>query len=257
MRVLIATDGLGGHSSEEAGAAFARAWAGLGAEVAVVPMASGGPGLPAALASLGCREPVLDLTVGVPDSVPPGAIGVVSADQLELPLTGLRGLAATQGRLSGSPLEEVLAGEARWEAWARQAWPGRDAPDKVPGSGAHQGAGLRVLAAGGRLTTGEALCAELAGLDRSAELADLVVTGCEVLDFGSFGGPVVAEVLRRAQGACRPLIVLAGRSYISARELRSAGIEACYALDGEDASGTVKLNQLSQLAARVARSWAW
>lgn len=257
MRVLVAADGIGGHTSEEVGIAFARAWAAVGAEVAVVPMAPGGPGLAAALASLGCREPVVDLTLGDPESVPRGAVGVVASDQVGLPLTGLRGVAASAGRLSGAPLEEVLAQDARWAAWARQVWPGHDRAGEVPGSGAHKGQGLRILAAGGRLITGEALCAELAGFARSARRADLVVTGCGVLDFGSFGGPVVAEVLRLAREACCPAIVLAGRNYVSARELRNAGIEACYAAGNGDTHTAVTLPGLSALAARVATSWAW
>ncbi|MDO4783695.1 MAG: glycerate kinase [Propionibacteriaceae bacterium] len=256
MRVLIATDGVGDHTSEEVGVAFARAWAAAGAEVAVVPMAPGGPGLAAALAGLGCCEPVVDLTAGVPESVPAGAIGVVASDQADLPLTGLRGLAASEGRLSGAPLEEVLAEDARWTEWARQVWPGNDAAAEVPGGGAHRGQGLRILAAGGRLVTGEALCAELAGFARSARQADLVVTGCGVLDFGSFGGPVVAEVVRLARQACCPVIVLAGRNHVSARELRNAGIEACYAA-GEGPDAEVGLPELSRLATRVAASWTW
>lgn len=72
MRVLICSDAVGALSSWDAGAALGRAWAQVSAstQVAVVPLASGGPALVRALADLGD-----DATV-VSTPVPGEAVGV-------------------------------------------------------------------------------------------------------------------------------------------------------------------------------------
>ena len=52
MRVLVATDGIGGLDSLAAGQALAAGWAEAGHQVAVVPLATGGPALERAVAAL-------------------------------------------------------------------------------------------------------------------------------------------------------------------------------------------------------------
>lgn len=257
MRVLVAPDAIGGHPARTVGFALARAWAKRGAEVAVVPMASDGSSLADVLAYLEYRGPVLDLSAELPDEIPAGVIGVVAEDQLNLPLTGLHGLAAATGRQDGTPLEEVLAQDAEWARWALTIWPEEADAALRPGGGAHGGAGLRILAAGGRLLTGPALCAEIAGLARTVALADLIVTGCSALDFGSFGGPVVTEMIRQTRQVARPLIVVTGQNSISVRELRQAGVEAAYEIRHEEDDDKVSVDEIATTADRVAASWSW
>lgn len=257
MRVVIATDAIGALSSIEAGELLGSAWAARGAEVAVVPMAAGGAALTEALDALAPSLAFVDLTSGDADDIAPGIIGVVEEDQLQLPLTGLHGLAAVRGRATGQPLADVLAEDARLAAWAGQIWPDNPDAATVAGGGAHGGMGLRVLAAGGSLTTGAALCAASARLAETAKQADVVVSGCDTLDFGSFGGPVVAELIGVATAALRPLVVVAGRNHVSSRELRSAGIEAAYAARRGDDASPVTADELAALGDRVAASWSW
>lgn len=57
MRVLVATDGIGGLDSLAAGQALAAGWAEAGHQVAVVPLAAGGPSLERAVAALAGGRP--------------------------------------------------------------------------------------------------------------------------------------------------------------------------------------------------------
>lgn len=248
MRVLVACAAMGAMSSQAAGTLIGRAWAARGAEVAVVPMQ---------VAEAGLGAPVVDLRRPLPPELTPGVVGLVDADQLARPLTGLQGVAAERGRHEGWNLADVLAEDARLVAWAHEIWPACPDAPSIPGGGAHGGAGLRVLAAGGRLTTEAALCAEAAGLVATARQADIVVSGCDVFEFGTFGGEVVAEVLRVATEVARPLVVLSAANYVSARELRAAGIEAVHAARSGASSAPITVGELEQLADRVAASWTW
>ena len=61
MRVVVCTDRIGALASADAGAALGRAFVAArpGTQVAVVPIASGGPDLALALAALGDASPVV------------------------------------------------------------------------------------------------------------------------------------------------------------------------------------------------------
>lgn len=254
MRVLVAVGSIGGLGCLTAGSAIAQAWAELGDEVAVVPMASAGTELAAAVAALSPGLEYEDLTMG--GEVGAAPLGIVEEAELARPLLGLYGCNATRGREEGWPLEDVLAADAEAQAWLSANWPAQPELGREPGSGAHGGLGARVLGSGGRLLTGPQLCAELSGLAGSIAAADLVVTGCESLDFGTFGGPVVAELTRLCDQATAPLVVLCGANFISSRELRSAGIEAAHVVVDPE-SGDCARDQLSRAAKRLARSWHW
>ena len=118
----------------------------------------------------------------------------------------------------------MLAIDAALERFAKLADP---ASANAPGSGACGGLGFAVLALGGRLTTGPRLALESASPGRRL---DLVVTGCEVFDFASRGGGVLAESARVAEEALCPCVALAGEVMIGSREMRTMGMESAYAV---------------------------
>ncbi|WP_040161820.1 glycerate kinase [Nigerium massiliense] len=324
MRVLVCTDAVGGLSSAEAGTALGRAFRRAGAAgVAVVPAASGGQALAAALAALGRPLPVLDgggpqasafvptassgLDAGVlrealemrpdalvldltrtdaPDggagllaalgasgaSLTGGALGLQGLDALDLgparallgttrligvipdaqrddQLLGLRGLASRRGRETGADPADMLAVDTALSGLAARL----GVTDR-PGLGAAGGAGLAVLGLGGELTTGVDLCLDVAGASRSAAQADLVVTGADTIGFVDRGGPVVAELSGLAERALRPCIAVARRVDVSARELRTFGLEAAHAVGGAEAMAS---DELTERTVGVARTWTW
>ncbi len=180
-------------------------------------------------------------------------VGVVPAAERERPLLGLRGITSVRGRAAGEDAAPMLAADAALTRLADLAAPRAAA---TPGAGACGGVGLAVLALGGTLSTGPAVT--LAGVDGPV---DLVVTGCQVFDFATRGGGVVAAAAELAARLLCPCIVLAGEVLVGGREMRTMGIEAAYAVaeSSHDAptGGDVGAEQLRLLAERVARSWQW
>jgi glycerate 2-kinase len=71
---------------------------------------------------------------------------------------------------------------------------------QIPGSGAAGGLGGGLAALGARLRSGFELVADLLGLDRAIEGADLVITGEGRLDVTSFTGKVVGSLRDRVAG---------------------------------------------------------
>lgn len=184
-------------------------------------------------------------------------IGVVSAEQSDWPLLGLRGITSRLGRETGMDPETMLRTDAALERFADLVDP---ESARRPGAGAGGGLGFAVLALGGQLVTGPSFCARLGGLDQHLSGADLAITGCTVYDFARRGGGVLAEVAARAGAALVPCVVLAGEVLVGAREMRTMGVEAAYA--ARESSLTTPVSELGAeelltLAVRVARSWSW
>ena len=178
-------------------------------------------------------------------------VGVVPGTQTATPLLGLRGITSVRGRAAGDDAEPLLAADAALERLANLVGPGLGA---TPGAGACGGTGLAVLALGGRLTTGPDIA-----LGGFAGPVDLVVTGCSVFDFAHRGGGVVAAAAKLAARFLAPCVVVAGEVLIGAREMRTMGIEAAYAVreTPTSAADLVTADELSATAGRVARSWRW
>lgn len=177
-------------------------------------------------------------------------VGVVPGDQLGDLLLGLRGVTARRAHLAGvADPATMLATDA---ALGRLA--GLLGVPDAPGVGAVGGAALAVVALGGWLTAGPALVSQAAGLERTASLADVVVTGCDILDAVTRGGPVVGEVAAVAERSQRPCVVIAREAAVSRRELRSFGIESSHATGGGAGLGA---SDLTRAAAGIAASWTW
>lgn len=293
MRVLVAADAMVGLGPRDASEVIARAFAEAGAQVAVVPLADGGPWfepavaafdpsaavaspstLEEALAALQGVTPTLyvDLTgigrhsweelvsvgVGELDALRRAVAGrdivaVVRSGQQSATLTGLTGVVAERGRLDGADLADTLAADTKVSRWCESL--GVDGT--TAGTGAADGAGALFLAAGGRIVSGLDACLAVFDVESTAAKADLLVTGSAVLDFHAVGGDIVKQVARVAGEALRPVVAIVGRNFVSSRELRLAGIESAHPIldgpDGEEASPA----QLAEISARVARSWSW
>ncbi|PID98060.1 MAG: hypothetical protein CSA83_01885, partial [Actinomycetales bacterium] len=93
MRVLVAPAAVGNFSATQVAEVLGNCWSDQGAQVAVVPMAEGGAELKKVLAQLGFSNQVVDLRQQ-PADIPKEAIGIVSQEELEIPLVGLYGVAA-------------------------------------------------------------------------------------------------------------------------------------------------------------------
>ncbi|MHA6525535.1 glycerate kinase [Tessaracoccus sp. G1721] len=295
MRVVVASDALAGLSAAEASETIARAFAERGAEVVVVPLGVTGAALSGAVgvaagASLAAPSDaaelgpvlaeaggdlVLDLTscqvadLGREALDAFGAnpvtalkaardtwagrrlVALVPEGQPERPLTGLTGLAATEGRERGMDLASVLSADSAAGRWAAHL-----GLTPEPGAGSAGGAGLLIQAMGGIVTDPLTYLVDVFGLAGTLAQADVVVTGAESLDFHAVGGPVVKRVVSMAGEALRPVIAVVGRNFVSARELRLAGLEAAYPLTpGADGEATPR--HLADVAARVATTWSW
>lgn len=175
--------------------------------------------------------------------------GVIEPGQQQDRLLGLRGIASRLGRRLGTPAERMLAVDAAIESFT-----GSVAPElaHAEGAGAAGGLGFAVLALGGRLVTGAALCADEVDLDRALGRADLVVTGCDSFDFGSRGGGVVAELAARCERFEVPLVVVSPVVGMSGREMRTLGVESAHPVEG----GATSQEALTATALRLAQGWA-
>ena len=179
-------------------------------------------------------------------------IALVPGDQDEIPLYGLSGWAATQGRAGGADLSGVLARDAEAERWVETL-----GVEALPGSGAVGGLGLIVQALGGSVVSPLTFLTERFGLERTMAAADLVVTGAQELDFHAVGGPVVKRVVAMAEEALRPVVAVVGRNFVSSRELRLAGLEDAYAMLAPGEPGDPTPEALSAVSRRVAQTWSW
>lgn len=283
MRVLVSCDRIGRLGPAEASDAVAEAFAGKGAQVAVAPVSEGGDGFAAAVArfspaarvlAAGTPSQALDLLAEAPDFLDLTAVPAPELEELlALPvapghsrttvvvlhremgraLTGLTGALAERGRETGVDIAATLAEDARGVAWLERL----GIPDQAP-AGALCGLGAWALGCGAAVASGIGICAGGYRLAELAAKADLVVTGTDVLDFHRRGGDVVAELTRIGGEALRPVVVIAGRNFVSSRELRLAGIEEAHAV-APPGVGEVDITteRLAALAQRVAGTWTW
>lgn len=129
--------------------------------------------------------------------------------------TTLLDAAAVFGPQKGASDDDVVALTAALATWADVAE--RDLADgrrwrDIPGSGAAGGLGFG-LACGvdARFVSGADAVADLVGLDRALQGADLIVTGEGRLDATSLAGKVVGAVMRRARERGLPVLAVAGQ----------------------------------------------
>ncbi|MEV6286156.1 glycerate kinase [Kribbella sp. NPDC051770] len=247
-RVIL---GIGGSASTDGGAGMLRALGARLLDASGTEVADGG----AALADVVSVD--LEALAHLKD------VEVIVACDVDNPLTGPKGAAATYGPQKGaSPqqIEQLDKALTHWADLIAQATapgasalapfgadPGRSpAPEphpelgsgsarlpfhQIPGSGAAGGVGFAALAVlGARLVPGIELVLELVGFTERLAGVDLVVTGEGALDDQTLHGKAVSGVASAAQAAGVPVVAVCGTNRLDDRRLRAAGIEAAYAL---------------------------
>lgn len=213
-RVIL---GIGGSASTDGGAGLVRA---LGARVLDArgdEVAEGGAGLLAAES--------VDLTK-LHDRL--RGVEVVVACDVDNPLTGPSGAAATYGPQKGANANQVQELDAALTHWAELVSPDHG---EMPGAGAAGGVGFAAVALlGGELRAGIGLMLDLVGFQRQLVGADLVITGEGKLDEQTLHGKTVAGVAAAARAAGVPVVAVCGANTLGPDRLREAGIERAYAL---------------------------
>lgn len=179
---------------------------------------------------------------------------LASPEEATTPLTGLRGMTVRRGRQEGIGLPDQLATDRALERFASAC---RPVPPGVSGTsdggGARGGLGFAVQALGGCVRTGDAACAELADLPGTLAVADLVIVGCDELDFGHWDETSVLP-LAAAVDARVPVVALARRNHVSNRELRTRAIEAAHSLVAEDRD-VPSSDRITRLLSGLAATW--
>ena len=186
---------------------------------------------------------------------------VGSSDDVESPLTGLRGITSRLGTRDELSLERQLGLDTALQHLAdacRRAGGGASGISR--GGAAHGGLGFAALSLGGRVQRGLDVCSELTGLPDTLRRADLIITGCDELDFGRWDRTVVLEVSGMVQ-AETPVVAVARENHITAREVRSQLIEAAHSLRVEPARSASEaerlrvMDDITRAARSVAVSW--
>lgn len=183
-------------------------------------------------------------------------VNLVAATDVDAPLTGLFGATKTFGAQKGIAEEDLPRVDALLEGFARAT---DQRTSLEPGAGAAGGLGFALLLLGATRSPGIELVAGAVRLAERARAADLVLTGEGAFDFSSRSGKVPYGVAKTAEEALRPCVALAGQVLVGAREMRALGIESAYSmvdLAGEERSLAEPSAVLSELAARVARTWS-
>ena len=183
-------------------------------------------------------------------------VRLIAATDVDNPLTGLFGATKTFGPQKGIGEDRIAEVDGWLESFAA-ATDRRTSLEK--GAGAAGGIGFALLALGATREPGIELVAAAVSLASRAALADLVITGEGAFDFSSRSGKVPYGVAGIASEALRPCVALAGQVLVGSREMRALGIESAYSLVdlvGEERAFAQPSEALSELAARVARSWS-
>jgi glycerate kinase len=217
-RVIL---GIGGSACTDGGAGLVRALGGRVFDGNGHDLAEGGAALTAA-ASLNLSA--LDERLA--------GVEVVVACDVDNPLTGPGGAAATYGPQKGAgpaQVDELDTALAHWaDTVARET--GRDLRDTA-GAGAAGGVGFAAMALlGAKLRPGIDLVLDLVGFHRQLSGVDLLVTGEGALDEQTLHGKAAVGVAAAARAAGIPVVAVCGTNRLDPAQLRQAGIVAAYAL---------------------------
>lgn len=241
--------GLGGTNVNDAGAGMLGALGAIAVddEGRPVPMDQGP--LPLAGArSVDLTGPVGRLT----------GIRLLAATDVDVPLLGPRGATHGFARQKGAAEAELPLLEAALAAFSGACGRSADGKDAAValGAGAAGGLGFALLRLGARRVPG--IDVVLDASDLPLDAVDLVVTGEGALDWQSMRGKTVSGLVRRCLDRGVPVLAIAGRVDISARERSEMGLDAAYSvteLMGEGPALSDSAAALAATAARVARTW--
>lgn len=125
----------------------------------------------------------------------------------------------------------------------------------LPGAGAAGGVGYAALAVlGAARRPGIDVVLDVIGLADRIVGADLVVTGEGSLDEQSLGGKAPIGVARLAARASVPVVVVCGRTTLSAEQLADAGFAGVYALTDLAVDVDTAIAQAARLVAHTGQS---
>ena len=241
--------GLGGTCVNDAGAGL---FAGLGVTAedcagVAVTLDAGPLGL-GRVATIDCAAAVAQLA----------GLRLIVATDVDVPLLGPRGATygfAQQKGASESDLASMETALAEFASACGRRADGRD-PAVALGAGAAGGLGFALMRLGAERVPGIDLVLDASDLDLPA--VDLVVTGEGALDWQSMRGKAISGIAKRALARGIPVVAIAGRVEISARERSEMGLDAAYSVSeliGAEAALTDPANSLAAAAGRVARTW--
>ncbi len=242
--------GVGGSASTDGGAGMLQALGAGVVDAAGAVLGRGG----------GALGEVARVDMSTVDDRLVGAEIVLACD-VDNPLLGVTGAAATFGPQKGADPAQVAQldqGLARW-AKVLGAATGRDVAD-APGAGAAGGIGYAALAGlGATRRPGIELLLELVGFDEQLVGAELVITGEGSLDEQTLHGKAPAGVADAARGAGIPVVAVAGRCLLTPERLSEAGIAAVYPLSDLEPDPTRSMadaeSLVRQVGARIALDW--
>ncbi|WP_035775222.1 glycerate kinase [Arthrobacter sp. H5] len=157
------------------------------------------------------------------------------ASDVDNPLLGASGAAAVFGPQKGATPDDVAELDTALARFvgvlAKETGPRAESMASAPGSGAAGGVGYAALAVlNAQRRPGIDVVLELTGLAEKLRGADMVITGEGSLDEQSLGGKTPLGVAQAAAAAGVPVIVVCGRTVLSAAQLAAAGFEITYAL---------------------------
>jgi glycerate 2-kinase len=232
-RVVIAP---GGSASTDGGAGLldALGWSLVDHEGRPIPPGAAQLNYAAALVACGPALP--------PD------VDLVLATDVDNPLYGASGAAATYGPQKGASTAEVIHLDAGLRALAqaaRASFGDRHVDDAAhtPGAGSGGGVGFAALLMGARVVSGGEFFLDLTGFDAAARRADLIITGEGSLDHQTLRGKLLAAVARRA--ADTEIVAVVGRCTLPRADWPKLRLRAVYAVSDRSNRDTASDPQLT------------
>jgi glycerate kinase len=159
-------------------------------------------------------------------------VEIVVACDVDNPLTGPRGAAATYGPQKGADPAQVAFLDRNLGRFADLVAASRTRDDRdLPGAGAAGGVGFAAVSLlSARLQPGIDLMLDLLDFDHHLEGTDLVVVGEGSLDRQSLHGKAPVGVARRARARGATVVAVCGVSSLEPSDLTEVGIAAVHAL---------------------------
>jgi len=170
------------------------------------------------------------------------------------PLYGPDGAAYVYGPQKGADKVAVELLDAGLRNFRRVAHKHQRISVDFPGAGAAGGlgAGARVFL-NAVIRKGIDHVIESTGLDEKIRLADVVITGEGRLDWQTFSGKVVSEVLKLAEMRSKPVIAICGSCELTEEETLARGIARVISLVDDDTSSESAIqNAATHIARKVA-----
>ena len=183
---------------------------------------------------------------------------VLLASDVDHPLTGPDGAArvfAPQKGAGRGEVELLERGLERLAAVMRELHPGDPDHAHAPGAGSAGGVGFGAMAMlGAQQRAGAEVVAEVTGLTALVRDADLVITGEGSFDAQSLGGKTPIGVLRVAQAAGVPAVLVCGRALLTEHERREVGFLASYAIADRDPEPRSSMHYAAHYLEQIGRA---